>query len=154
MTKRREARERVIQALYAIELSGDEPAHVIATAIAPWLEEDRTSLRFAEKLFLFTLDDGEVIDDLIARHAENWDLSRIAVLDRLILRLAITELLRFEDIPPKVTINEAIELAKSFSTDRSASFVNGILDSVLRDLQKEGKLVKSGRGIIGMTLPP
>ncbi|CAN5890258.1 transcription antitermination factor NusB [soil metagenome] len=153
MTKRREARERVIQALYAIELSGDEPAHVIATAIAPWLEEDRTSLRFAEKLFLFTLDDVEVIDDLITRHAENWDLSRIAVLDRLILRLAITELLRFEDIPPKVTINEAIELAKSFSTDRSASFVNGILDSVLRDLQKEGKLVKSGRGIIGMTLP-
>ncbi|HET56271.1 MAG TPA: N utilization substance protein B, partial [Ignavibacteria bacterium] len=73
---------------------------------------------------------------------------RIALLDRLILRLALCELLFFEEIPPKVTINEAIDLAKKFSTEDSGRFVNGILDAVLRKLKQENRLAKHGRGLL------
>ena len=149
MSKRRHARERVLQALYAHALSGDEAEHVIETVLKPAFEDDRGHLRFAEKLFLFTLDEQDAADALIQAHAQNWDLDRIAVLDRLVLRMGVAELLRFEDIPPKVTINEAIEVARAFSTDQSGRFVNGLLDAILRDLQRDGRLNKSGRGLVG-----
>jgi N utilization substance protein B len=73
--------------------------------------------------------------------------------DRLTLRMAITEFLHFEDIPPKVTINEAIEVAKSYSTEQSGTFLNGILDAVLKTLKTEGRLRKSGRGLVDITPP-
>ena len=85
---------------------------------------------------------------MIVRHAQNWELKRIATVDRILLRMAITELLRFEDIPPKVTINESINLAKQFSSVMSSRFINGILDAVLRELTDAGRLNKSGRGLI------
>ena len=150
MSSRREARERVMQALYAFILGGGDAPHILGTLIKPRLQEDATTLKFAESLFLRTLDLAEEADVLIGQHADNWDLSRIALIDRILLRMAVCEFLRFEDIPPKVTINEAIDIAKRYSTDNSGKFINGILDAALLDLQKQGRLIKSGRGLIGM----
>ena len=150
MSNRREVRERVMQALYAHELAGGDVRHFIDTILKPTLGEDAENLKFATSLFLRTLDTIPVADEIIAKHTENWDLSRIALIDRILLRMAICELMGFEDIPPKVSINEAIEVAKRYSTPRSGQFINGILDAVLLDLQQDGRLKKSGRGLIGM----
>jgi N utilization substance protein B len=150
MSSRREARERVMQALYAFELGGGDVQHVIETLLRTTLEEDPESLRFAESLFLRTLDHTGAADALIKQHAENWDLERIALIDRILLRMAVCEFLAFEDIPPKVTINEAIDIAKRYSTDKSGQFINGILDAAVLDLQAQGRLKKSGRGLVGM----
>ena len=150
MSSRREARERVMQALYAFTLGGGEVSHILGTLVKPRLREDAAALKFAESLFLRTLDVADEADALIGRHADNWDLSRIALIDRILLRMAVCEFLSFEDIPPKVTINEAIDIAKRYSTDKSGKFINGILDAALLDLQKQGRLKKSGRGLIGM----
>jgi N utilization substance protein B len=79
---------------------------------------------------------------------EHWEFSRLAIIDKIILRMSICELLYFEDIPPKVTMNEAIEIARAYSTDKSDKFVNGVLDSILEDLKKEGRIRKSGRGLV------
>ncbi|CAM3217155.1 transcription antitermination factor NusB [Rhodothermus bifroesti] len=150
MPRRREVRERVLQALYAYEVGHDTAEHVIETILRPALKEDAAALRFAISLFLRTLDYSEEADRLIGAHVQNWDLTRIALIDRLLLRMAICELLTFEDIPPKVSMNEAIELAKRYSTEKSGSFVNGVLDAVVLDLQRQGRLKKSGRGLIGI----
>ncbi len=150
-SSRRDVRARVMQALYAHELSGDEVAHVIEHLLAPKFEGP--ALRFAERLFLATLDRAEEADALIEAHAQNWDLRRIATVDRMTLRMAIAEMLHFEDIPPKVSVNEAIEVAKRFSTEQSGTFLNGILDAALTQLRAEGRLRKSGRGLIETTVP-
>lgn len=141
-----------MQALYARELSGDEVPHIVAHLLKPRVDDD--AFRFAERLFLATLDHAEEADALIETHARNWDIGRIAMVDRLTLRMAITELLHFEDIPPKVSINEAIEVAKSYSTEQSGTFLNGILDAVLKTLRSEGRLRKSGRGLVDISTPP
>lgn len=153
MSTRREARARTLQALYAYELSGDEAAHVLQHVLRPALQDDPAALRFAEQLFFRTIDHLGEADALIARIVDNWEISRLAALDRIVLRMALTEMLAFEDIPPKVTINEAIEVAKAFSTEQSGTFVNGVLDAALRVLQAEGRLRKSGRGLLNTTPP-
>lgn len=139
-----------MQALYARELAGGEAEHFMETLIVPNLAEDAENLRFAESLFLRTLDLMAEADEIIGKHADNWDLDRIALIDRILLRMAVCELLTFEDIPPKVSINEAIEVAKRYSTPRSGQFINGILDAILAELQQDGRLKKSGRGLVGM----
>jgi len=139
-----------MQALYAYELSGGDVDHIINTIVKPDLSNDEENLRFATSLFLRSLDFIEDADTVISKHTKNWDLTRIALVDRILLRMAICELLSFEDIPPKVSINEAIEVAKRFSTPRSGQFINGVLDAVLLDFQNEGRLNKSGRGLVGM----
>jgi transcription antitermination protein NusB len=149
MSNRREARERVMQALYARELAGGEVQHFIDTILKPGLE-DVEILHFASSLFLRTLDGLDRADAIIRSHVQNWDFERIALIDRVLLRLAICEMLSFEDIPPKVSINEAIEIAKRYSTPKSGQFINGILDAVLIELQQDGTLNKSGRGLVGM----
>jgi N utilization substance protein B len=150
MSSRREARERALQAVYAFTVGGDEAEHVISTIIEEQLGTDKEAKAFATKLFLKTLDITDEADTIVERYTENWELSRIALVDRILLRIAICEMLYFPDIPPKVTINEAIEVAKRYSTGRSGQFINGILDAILLDLQKEGRLKKSGRGLVGM----
>lgn len=154
MSSRREAREVAMQALYAFELGGGEAGHVLASVVQARLAEDADAREFATKLFLRTLDHGARADQLISMHAQNWELSRIALVDRLALRVAICEMLAFEDIPPKVTINEAIEVVKRYSTERSGQFVNGILDAVLAHLREEGALRKTGRGLVGLDSAP
>lgn len=141
-----------MQALYARELSGDEPAHIVRNVLQPDLEDNPTALQFATKLFLRTLDGGEELDTVIEEHTKNWEINRIALIDKLVLRMAITEFVAFEDIPPKVTINEAIEVVKKYSTPRSGQFINGILDAVLADLKGRGRVQKRGRGLVDVTV--
>ena len=87
-------------------------------------------LKYAMKLTNKCLDYNEELDDLIISKSSNWDISRIAIIDRIIIRLALTEMLYFDDIPAKVSIVEAVEISKEYSTDDSSSFINGILDSI------------------------
>jgi N utilization substance protein B len=151
--RRRIIREKVVQALYAQEISGDPLEHVNA-CILIGLAGNKPAHEFAKKLVAETVAHTEEIDKIIRSRVANWDFKRIAILDRLILRMGICELLYFREIPPKVTMNEAIELAKLFSTERSGQFVNGVLDAVLADIKKsgpealvEGAVTKAGRGL-------
>ena len=150
MSTRREARERVMQALYAHEQSGGDASYVAHMVLLPAFEDDPKTQDFAENLFRTTLEVQADADEVIQRHATNWALDRITAIDRALLRMATAELLAFEEIPPKVSIDEAIEIAKVYSTPDSGPFVNGVLDAVLMDLHEQGRLHKSGRGLIGM----
>lgn len=143
---RRRARELALQACYAHELSGNLPEQILSEVILG-KDEPGAVLEFAAELFRRAAADISDYDTMIRRKAVNWEFNRIAILDKLILRLALCEFLHFPDIPPKVTIDEAIEIAKKFSTEKSGRFVNGILDAVLIDLRKEGRLYKKGRGL-------
>lgn len=100
------------------------------------------------KIFETTVKNGKEYDEIIAQKSRNWDISRIASTDRIILKMAIGEMINFPGIPVKVTINEYIELSKNFSTPKSKKFVNGILDVVSNELLEKGIIKKSGRGLI------
>lgn len=151
--RRRIIREKVVQALYAYEISGDPVDHVIACILTA-LEKNKGSHEFAKNLVIQTIEHTGDIDRIIRAKVTNWDFKRIAIIDRLILRMGICELLFFKDIPPKVSMNEAIELAKLFSTDKSGQFINGVLDAVLNDVKNLGPesiiadaVKKTGRGL-------
>ncbi len=148
MNTRRLARETVLKALYAREIGHHNDEHILETIIKPAHKEDKESLDFASKLYLRTVATAGEADEQIKAHVANWEIDRLATIDRMILRMAVCEMLTFEDIPPKVTINEAIELAKKFSTGKSGRFVNGILDATLESLVSQNRIVKKGRGLI------
>lgn len=152
MAQRREAREAVLQALYANEIGKGKWPEIVQSVIKPKLSDDTEIFRFAERLFLKIVNNQEKIDEVIRQHLNNWRLERLNTIDRLLLRMAITEFLHYEQIPTKVTINEAIEIAKKFSTKKSGNFINGILDSALQQLQKDGEINKKGRGLIETSL--
>jgi N utilization substance protein B len=166
MGKRREARERAVQFLFQHDLSPPEDLGRAldefwqtqrAAAIAedkgpatwgqiielppPTAAEAETRL-FAEPLIRGTLDHRDAIDEHIKRHVKNWDFNRIAAVDRNVMRLAIYEMLHREDIPPVVSINEAVDIAKKFSTNESGKFVNGILDKIKGELMRPARIVK------------
>lgn len=146
-TRRRQIREKVLQGLYAHELS-QEPVELILETIVGGLKKEPDLFDAAKALFLKVLETKDEIDKLIMSRVANWEFSRIAVIDRIILRISICELLYFDDIPPKVSINEAIEIARRYSTEKSDKFVNGVLDSILDDLKKSGRMRKTGRGLL------
>ncbi|MCX6133214.1 MAG: transcription antitermination factor NusB [Ignavibacteriales bacterium] len=146
-TRRRQIREKVLQGLYAHELS-QEPVELILETIVGGLKKEPDLFDAAKILFLKVLATKDEIDKLIMSRVANWEFSRIAVIDRIILRISICELLYFDDIPPKVSINEAIEIARRYSTEKSDKFVNGVLDSILDDLKKSGRMRKTGRGLL------
>jgi N utilization substance protein B len=132
MGQRHKARELALQCLYAHESVGQAVDDVIDNIInRSSLDED--GRKFAEMLCRKVWAKLESIDHDIERHSRNWDISRLAMVDKNILRLAICELTYFPDIPARVAINEGVELAKRFSTHESSRFVNGILDAVFRD---------------------
>jgi N utilization substance protein B len=108
-------------------------------------EEDEL---FLTTLFQQSLQNDTEYEQLLAEQLQNWDVDRVAILDRIILKLAVCELLSFPNIPIKVTINEYIELAKAYSTPKSGKFVNGILDNLSEKLMASGRLRKSGRGLL------
>jgi N utilization substance protein B len=126
-TQRRRARELVLKALYAAETEVDEPTRLFGSIVEGEDLSERHE-EFARELFLSTWEHRGWADQQISDLAENWRLERIAIIDLMILRMALIEIERFPDVPLGVVINEAIELAKSFSTAESAAFVNGILD--------------------------
>ena len=148
MVQRREVRELVVQALYAEEISQNEWGHILETIIKPKFKTDKQNYKFAERLFFETLNNRQQLDEVIKLHISNWDIDRLNVTDKIILRMALCEFLHFEEVPTKVTINEAIEIAKDYSTAKSGNFINGILDAALAQLSKEGEIQKSGRGLI------
>lgn len=150
--RRRIIREKVVQALYAYEITHDPVEHVIEHVLAG-LAANKESHHFAKRLVVEAIKHRADIDKVIQGKVANWDFERIAVLDRVVLRMAICELKYFKEIPPKVSMNEAIELAKLFSTEKSGQFVNGILDAVYDDLRKSGELGKAGRGLWEGELP-
>lgn len=152
MVQRREIREVVLQALYSEEVSGNLWKQVLNTIIEARLGKEKDAQKFAEQLFLKTAKNKEELDNIIQDHIDNWKINRLATVDKLILRMAICEFLYFEEIPTKVTINEAIEIAKRFSTKKSGKFVNGILDAVLERLKEDDRIQKKGRGLIESSL--
>ncbi len=145
-SQRRLARERVLQALYAYDISGTAP-DFLSQDIFKDLEAG-APMEFAKKLFRDTLENLPALDAILQGHLEHWDIGRVNPIDRSLLRMGIAEILHSEEIPTKVTINEIIELAKRYSTEESPKFVNGILDASLKQLVNEGRILKSGRGLI------
>lgn len=164
---RREARERAVQFLFQHDLNRPENLEEAlnqfwdsqrAAALAgekgkalwgqkvelPPPTTEETAMRlFAEPLIRGTVEHLAEIDGKIRDYARNWDLHRMAAVDRNVLRLAIYEMLYRDDIPPVVSINEAVDIAKRFSTDESGRFVNGILDKVKGDLMRPARIVRT-----------
>jgi len=130
MRKRTQAREAALKILYAIDITKEPPEKCIDNF---WLSQDEVKPEvryFAEALVRGVCANKAEIDKMITAHATNWELGRMAVIDRNILRAATYELIFSEDIPPKVAMNEAIDLAKKYGDKDSGSFVNGVLDKI------------------------
>lgn len=130
MRKRTLARECALKILYRIEISKDSPEDSIEDFWSRETEADNEVKVFADSLVKETIANLSRIDEAISRYAQNWELKRIAVIDKNILRMGICEMFYKDDIPPKVSINEAIELAKKYGDNDSGKFVNGILDKI------------------------
>jgi len=145
--KRRLIREKVLQALYAYEISKEPIADVINNILGE-LRTAKDDFEFAKKLVTEVIHHEEEVEAYIRGKVAHWEFERIALIDKLLLRMGICELLYFPDIPPKVTINESIEVAKMFSTENSGKFINGVLDAILGDLKTKHIMKKSGRGLI------
>lgn len=107
----------------------------------------KAELQFAKDLLNTILENLKAFERIIIESADNWEFDRIAYIDKKIMSIAICEIMFFSDIPPKVSINEAIDLAKKYSTEKSGNFINGVLDKVLVNLTKEGKVSKTGKGL-------
>jgi transcription antitermination protein NusB len=151
-SRRRQTREKVLQVLYAHELSGEPILPIMEEQLAE-LKPNRDDFEFAKALVHTVLQHLREIDKIIKSKVMHWESDRIAVIDRMILRMGIAELLYFPDIPPKVTINEAIEIGKVFSTSNSGRFINGVLDAILEQMRESGTLQKSGRGLLEFSVP-
>jgi N utilization substance protein B len=167
MGTRRDARERALQFLFQFDLNPPENldealetfwksqrAEAIADEKGParWNQplelpspsDEETAIRlFADPLIRGTIEHRDEIDARFMSHAKNWDLKRMATVDRNVLRLAVYEMLHRDDIPPVVSINEAIDMAKKFSTEDSGKFVNGILDKIKGELMRPARVVKT-----------
>ena len=133
MRKRTRARELALQMLYQLDARGDDAWDLVD----PMLQREEPGAddvhEFARELIRGTMDKRDEIDVLLKAAAQNWQLHRMAVIDRNILRMAVFEMMHLDAVPAKVTINEAIELGKRFSTKQSGSFINGILDRIRRE---------------------
>lgn len=136
MRRRTHSREIAVQFLYQLDLRGDEVMADLSAFLAEQGKDDDVRT-FAQRLITGTMASRDAIDARLKTVTKNWDLRRMAAVDRNILRLAIYELMHCPDVPPKVAINEAIEIGKKFSTANSGGFVNGILDRVRMDLEQE-----------------
>ncbi len=145
VNSRREAREAVLKILFAYEFSPAELYMIIDDVCDSFSDQ---AMAFIKRLSAETVNHSGEFDLLIRKHASNWEFDRIAVIDRVILRMGICEFLYFEDIPSKVTINEALEIGKRYSTDKSSQFINGVLDAVLIELTKENRIQKSALGLL------
>jgi len=151
-SKRRIVREKVLQILYAYEMNR-ESLESISREVLSEVTDD-TDNNFAHELIRRVLENVDDLDERIIQRVTNWEMNRIALIDKILLRMGICELLHFPDIPPKVSINESIEISKDYSTAGSAKFINGILDAVLAEEKKDGKLNKTGRGLVEESISP
>jgi len=138
---RRMSREMALRAAYVVELR----ACTIEEALHdPLVTENQPVTDFTSRLITQSVTHAEAIDDIIRNKIERWEFHRVAMIDRLVLRLAVAEMLYFNDIPPKVSMNEAIEIGKKFSTENSGRFINGVLDSIYGDMGRGEKVLQTG----------
>ena len=143
---RHAARVKAMQVLYAYEIS-HEPIEMLIESIAGEARDrNEESFQFSQNLIYSVLRHREEADALLDEMIRNWDLQRIAIIDKVILRIGICEFLYFSDIPTKVTMNECVEIGKKYSTARSGQFINGLLDGILKELKKQDRIRKAGRG--------
>ncbi len=133
MRKRTRARELALQMLYQVDARGEDAVAQLSDFLEREAPGESNMHAFVRQLFEGTLEMRPKIDEVISDAAQNWNLRRMALVDRNILRMAVYEMLFVADIPAKVSINEAIEMGKRFSTQQSGSFINGILDRIRRD---------------------
>ena len=117
-------------------------------AIASLSEDIKDDVKFACSLFDCVIDNSTEYDGHISKYAKNWDIERLSLMDRTILRMGIGEMVNFSNIPVKVSINECIDIAKNYSSPKSGKFINGLLDVISLNLLKENKINKSGKGLI------
>ncbi len=126
---RRKSRELALQVLYQAELAGLDPVDAFDIYIGHF-DANKRALEYARRLVVGVEERLAEIDELLQQHSANWRLSRMAVVDRNIMRIAAFEMLHEADVPPQVAINEALEVARRFSSDDAVPFINGILDAI------------------------
>jgi N utilization substance protein B len=131
---RRKARELALQVLYACEAGNDEAFEQVLGTFGEETTGSEVIARYAKNLVKSVLDSKEKIDELLSKHTANWDLKRMTVIDRNILRMAVGELLFFKETPYRVVIDEAVEIAKIYGTEESWKFVNGVIDSIHKEM--------------------
>lgn len=136
MSARRKARELTLKALYAHDISGNHPEQIAEDIISPSLIKSPAK-EFSRKLFFKSVETLKELDSLIKGNVKSWDFSRIACIEKNILRIGICEFLYFDDIPSTISIDEAIELAKKYGDKDAKSFVNAVLDSVLKGIEEK-----------------
>jgi N utilization substance protein B len=132
MSKRRLARENCLQSLYSSDIAGLEPASVLASFQMEEFALEAKVFDFYKSLYSSTIANRQKIDEIIRKTSLNWEMERMPAIDRSILRMAVCEMMILSDTPVAVIIDEAIELAKKYSTEKSGKFVNGVLDSIAR----------------------
>lgn len=133
---RRSAREAVLQALYALEVGEENRSKVLKDILAREIRNEELN-KFIIELFEVSLKNREWCENLIKSRLNNWEFERVAILDRLLLVVSISEIYFIESVPPKVSISEAIEIAKQYSTEESSAFVNGVLDNIYKSVSNE-----------------
>lgn len=141
--------KEVLQAMIAKtfkNFASENPTQNKLSNLTPNWAEDRD---FVVDLLHRAIRSGSEFSTLIAEKTKNWESERIALMDNLLMQMALVELVHFPTIPVKVTMNEYIELAKEYSTAKSSTFINGILDKILADFRKQGRIRKEGRGLQG-----
>lgn len=134
MGTRRKARELCLQMLFQWDMGKQSPDQVRKTFWGERPEVDGETRDFAEDLFNVAVDTEQGVDGLIQKHAQHWKMERMAAVDRNVLRTGVAEFLRYRDTPKPVVINEALEIARKFSAPESVHFINGVLDSVGKQL--------------------
>ena len=139
MGKRRKARELATQVLFHMEFSPGEPDDVFHL-ICESFRASMSIRAFSKKLVYGVCENKEHLDSLISRSSKNWRLERMPYVDKCILRLGVFEIFFMEDIPPKVSIDEAVELGKKFGTEDSGAFINGVLDNIFNKLKPKGQV--------------
>lgn len=135
---RRMAREGVLEALFSHQFS-DVERKITINRVLNNVPERKENLGFITTLFNNVLDHSKWADKIIEEHLQNWEFDRVAKVDKVLLKMGICEIYFLEEIPPKVTISEMVEISKVYSTDESPNFINGILDAVYKDFQKKEK---------------
>lgn len=144
MGRRRRARELAVQVLFHLEVNPAKPEEAFGL-ICENFNPSRSIRPFSKELVLGVCERRAELDNLIICASRNWRLERMPYVDRSILRMAAYEILYREDIPPKVSIDEAVEIGKRFGSEDSGSFINGILDNIYNTLVQEGRLREKGR---------
>ena len=129
---RRAARKVVLKALFAHQFTCDNPKKTLEGVIRTNQLKDN-NLDFMDKLFHCVIDNSDFSEKLIKSHLQNWELGRVAQVDRLLLRMGICEIFFMDNIPPKVSISEMVEISKIYSTDESPGFINGVLDAIYKE---------------------